>query len=223
MKILVIIPVVGTHFNEQIAEHIKETIKNPDAVSFDIVNLEAGSTFIATDEQRSVAAKKVVAICQNLPLGYYQGVFVCTFTGVGVNECREFMTIPVMGAGQAAIIQALQVADNFAVVAAVADQRNSVYSLVEQYGWQQQFTGFYHINTPIITLANNNKDCLPTLIEQSIVAVSDGANAIVLACTGIYNEADKDLQVALQNHFGRNIAVIHPTIEGFRYLQELVG
>ncbi len=56
MKILVIIPVVGTHFNQQIAEHIKTIQK--DNVNFDIVNLEQGSTFIATDAQRSEATKK---------------------------------------------------------------------------------------------------------------------------------------------------------------------
>ncbi len=130
------------------------------------------------------------------------------------------MDIPVTGAGQAAIMEALQVAANFAVIAAVSDQENSVHSLVAQYGWQQQFTGFYHINTPIITLANNNTTCFPALVEQSIKAVNEGANAIILACTGIYNQADTDLKAALYGYFGREIPVMHPTLAGFGYLQE---
>jgi len=127
----------------------------------------------------------------------------------GLHACREVVSIPVVGPSQTAMHFASMLGHKFSFIT-VLDRLNSmVGNLVATYGLTQSYASFRAVDIPVLNIGIDMNNLSAALAREAIAAVKeDGADAIVLGCTGFLGCAGS-MRTALLNA-GCDVPVIDP-------------
>jgi allantoin racemase len=127
----------------------------------------------------------------------------------GLHACREVVSIPVVGPSQTAMHFASMLGHKFSFIT-VLDRLNSmVGNLVATYGLTQSYASFRAVDIPVLNIGLDMNTLSMALAREAIAAVKeDGADAIVLGCTGFLGCAGS-MRTALLNA-GCDVPVIDP-------------
>ncbi len=214
-KILDIIPIVmGEELKhtledrKNLAREIKE--KTNGAVEMNIVSLEKGSTSLeyAFDEIYSgpYIIQKVKWAEEN---GYDAAVIDCFFDPV-LDVARELVSIPVFGPCQSSVFLASQISLRFSIVSPTPSGNRIVMENLEKYHVERKLASMRFLDTEVLELEKEENDVKKALVEESKKAVlEDGAEAIILGCTGMSSFAQY-LQDNLKKELDLSIPVIEP-------------
>ena len=127
----------------------------------------------------------------------------------GLHECREMVSIPVLGTGQTAMHLANMLGHRFAFITVLDRIKPMVDDLVDSYGIADKYASFQAIDIPVLDLLDDPDGLNVALAEKALVSVeADGADIIVLGCTGFLGCA-KAMQAALRSS-GHEVPVIDP-------------
>lgn len=127
----------------------------------------------------------------------------------GLAACREVVTIPVVGPSQTAMHFASMLGHRFAFVTVLERLHALVGKLVASYGLQQNYCSFRAVDIPVLHIGSDLGQLQASLAREAIAAVKeDGADAIVLGCTGFFGCAGAMRQQLLAA--GCDVPVIDP-------------
>jgi len=214
IKIVDIVPVIYTEGikdaiddRKNLGKMLKEETNG--LVELEVVVIEKGTASIegAYDEALNVPyiLEKVKWAEEN---GYDAVVLDC-FGDPGLDAARELVSIPVVGANQAAIHLASQIAGRFSIINILPETEPLIRGLVTKYGLIQNLASIRTINVPVLELEKNPELTIQKMIEAAEKAVvEDRAYAIVLGCTGMSPLVDA-MEKALKEK-GINVPVIEP-------------
>ena len=217
MKIRVVVPIISDVFNEEI---LKETaqFKAPDT-EIDVVNLDLGPASIESHYDEVLAAYHIAEKVREAEKEGVNGVFVDCFGDPGVDAARELVRIPVVGGFQPAALTASLIAGTWSVVTVLKSVLPMIQDLSRKLGVDRNIASIRDIDTPVLELSDK-KVLEQRLLKHSEAAVKeDGAEAIVLGCTGMLGLA-QNLEKQLVE-IGLPVPVVDPTASAIGYLELL--
>lgn len=143
----------------------------------------------------------------------FSAVVIDCFGDPALDAARELVRIPVLGVAQSACHLAAQLAPRFSIINTVPEFVRIDRSLVVKYGLSQHLASVITVNIPVLALEAHAKRTVTTLVSAVKEAANeDGAQAVVLGCTGM-----SSLVTALQQRLveqGLNVPIIEPLRAG---------
>lgn len=188
IKIKAIMPISTDNINKPTLADLKK-LNLPD-VEFDVVNLKKGPPlFIDGRIDEDLITPELIEICQEAEADGFHGVYISCFYDPGVEAIREAVKIPVYGAMAPSIATAQQICQKFALVTVVEKAKIIFTSLIRQLNLTSNVSGIYVTDIDFSDLFNH--DLLLSALEKSCVqAINDGAQVIILGCTGMVGLTD---------------------------------
>jgi allantoin racemase len=218
VKIKVICPITTKEFENDTKEEVKKFVS--DEVQVDAERIEYGTASIEGEYDEALAAPGILKLAEKAQNEGCDGVFISCMGDPAVEAAREILDIPVVGPCRASMLYAADMTHRFSVVTVV----DGVVPLIEKVGRQVGLSGklvsVKSVDIPVLELSDINK-LLKALLEKSIEAIErDGAQAIILGCTGMIG-VDELLSRALEEK-GYSVPVLYPAAVSIRYLESLI-
>jgi len=218
MKICVILPIITETFNQDVEEEIKH-FKAPD-MEIEIVNLGRGPQSIESYYDEMVASYEIVEKVIHAQKKGFDGVFIDCFGDPAVDAAREMVKIPVVGGFQPAALTASLLARKWSCITILKNVIPKITENARKLGIENNIASIRSIDMPVLNLLDKVKlkERLLDNIEKSMC--EDGAEAVVLGCTGMLGLAKK-LSTELAER-GYRLPVVDPTASAIGYLELLV-
>ncbi|MEE9307064.1 MAG: aspartate/glutamate racemase family protein [Spirochaetia bacterium] len=217
MKLRIVVPIITDLFNQEVVKEVAQ-FKAPDT-EIDVVNIVRGPASIESRYDEMLASPDIVEKVVQAEKDGFDGVFVDCFGDPGVHAAREMVRIPVVGAFQPAALTASLIAGRWSVVTVLKSVVPLVDDLGRKLGLSQNIVSIRDIDTPVLEL--QDKGVLEKkLLAQIELAVQEGAEAIVLGCTGMLGLA-QTLEKTMGEK-GRAVPVVDPTAAAIGFLELLV-
>jgi allantoin racemase len=217
MKLRIVVPIISDVFNQEVIKEAGQ-FKAPDT-EIDVVNIERGTASIESRYDEMLASPDIVAKVVQAEKDGCQGVFVDCFGDPGVHAAREMVRIPVVGAFQPAALTASMIAGRWSVVTVLKSVVPMLGDLSRALGIADNLLSIRDIDTPVLEL--QEKGVLEKkLLAQIELAAEEGAEAVVLGCTGMLGLA-QGLQKTMAER-GKPVPVVDPTAAAIGYLELLV-
>lgn len=218
MRIRIVAPIIGDWFLEETKKEA-EQFKAPDTM-IDVVGLDKGPASIESAYDEVLASPHIVERVRQAEADGCDGVFITCFGDPGVEASREMVSIPVVGGFQPAALTASLIAGRWSVVTVLKSVVPLLRGLARKAGLEGNIASIRDINTPVLELSN--KELMQSrLLEQIEQAVSqDGAEAVVLGCTGMLGLGES-LRKALTQK-GIAVPIVEPTAAAIGMLESLV-
>lgn len=218
MKIRNIIPLVTKDFNQAAIDEV-EPVRAPDCeVSY--VNITKGAQTITSRYEESLDTPEIIRLAREAEAEGVDGVFINCFGEPAVAMARELLDIPVVGGFDSAVLVASLISRRFSIVTVAASAVPLCRSLARELGMTKNLVSIRDVGIPVLELGDHKK-LLDSLVEQSTLCIkNDGAESIVLGCTGMVGVA-ADLQNKLEEA-GLAAPVISPTTAAITMLQALI-
>ena len=127
----------------------------------------------------------------------------------GLHACREAVTIPVIGPCQLAMHTASMLGHRFSFITVLDRLLPLVEKLIAGYGLKDNYASFRAIDIPVLELAHDPSALAAELARESMIAITEqGADVIVLGCTGFFGCAAAMREELLKE--GLDVPVIDP-------------
>ncbi|MCJ8319139.1 MAG: aspartate/glutamate racemase family protein [Colwellia sp.] len=150
----------------------------------------------------------------------YAGIFVDCFGEPGVSVVRELVNIPVLGGFMASISSAILVANKFSIVTVVPSVIPMFNAMIQEMNIAPKVVSIRDVGIPVLDLLDEEKLKKAALV-QSLLAIEEGAEAIILGCTGMLGISTW-LAEQLKAKKDSYIPVISPTAAAITALQSLI-
>ena len=217
-RVRVIVPIATSQYNDEVREALAPV--TPPDFDVDVANIPRGTTDIQGRYDLMVNAPFVYELALESEATGYDGVFVSDFDMCGVEAAREVLNIPIIGAFPPTAFTAMSLADRFSIVtilpAVVALQGEHP----KRYAVWDNLASIRPIDVPVKDLTNRAIVREKTFQTAMRCIKEDGAQAIILGCTGFIDIAGpvQERLVAA----GQPAPVIDPNQTAFCFLQLLV-
>ncbi len=206
IKIKAIMPISSDNINEPTKSDLLK-LNLPD-VEFDVVNLKKGPPlFIDGRIDDHLITEELIEIAKEAEKEGFHGVYISCFYDPGVEAIREAIKIPVFGAMAPSLATAQLISQKYALVTVVEKAKTIFISLIRSLNLESNVSGIYVTEIPFENLFNHDV-LLAALTDCCIQAIKDGAQAIILGCTGMVGLTET-LDKALR---AKNISI--PLIDG---------
>jgi len=187
-KILVIIPIVTTQVLPDVKNEVGHVLA-PD-FSAEYVNVKEGTCFIESRYAEFLNTADIIALSQNAEKNGFDGIYVDCFGSPGVSIVRELVDIPVVGGFDGAVLMASAISQKFSIITVVPSVDSMLESQARDLGMTNNLASIRNVDMPVKDLSDKTK-LIAHLLEQSKQAIQvDGAEAIVLGCTGMVDVVD---------------------------------
>lgn len=218
MKILIIVPSVTDAFNEGIRQEA-ETVASPDT-EISVINLDQGPQTIESRYEEFLATADLIKKSQEAQNYGFDGIFIACFGEPGVKEIRELVDIPLVGGFDPAVLTATLISQKFSIITVEKRVIPMLETLARGLGITDNIASIRDVGIPVEELSDKER-LKKALVEVSLKAIElDGAQAIVLGCTGMLDVAKAVEQILAQ--LGRPAPVVDPTTTAVTFLQSLI-
>lgn len=171
--------------------------------------LEAGPSSIESEFDEALAVPDTIRVAIEAEDAGANAVIIDCMGDPGIHACREAVSIPVLGAGQTAMHLANMLGHRFAFVTVLDRIEPMIERIIGGYGLSQKYASFQSIDVPVLELAHDIDALNVALSEKAIVSIEeDGADAIILGCTGFLGCASAMQKTLLEA--GYDVPVIDP-------------
>ena len=127
---------------------------------------------------------------------------------------RELIRIPVISAGEAAITVALVLGDRFSVITVLDSTRRIIEGNIRKYSLTGRCASVRAVGIPVLALDDLDRATDAILKEAGSAVEKDGADVIVLGCTGMSSSMNR-LRASL------DVPVVDPAEAGIRVAESL--
>lgn len=189
IKIKNVIPVTSDVMTPEMVAYICKYLE-PDTV-VESEKLTVGPPSVENEYDEALAAPGVVELCIKAEREGYDAIFVNCFSEPGVKAARECVKIPVFGGFEPAAHLALGLADKISIVTVVPNVVPLMEGNLAKAHLEGRFVSIRNINIPVKDLEDHEKVCQAILAESVRAIEQDGAQAIVLGCTGFVDVAER--------------------------------
>jgi len=214
-RILVVNPVRSRSLNE-LSQRFFQSKASP---GFEVTceNLDEAPDSIESSYDEAVAAGPVAQRIARAAGEGFGAVIINCFLDPGLHAAREVSTIPVVGAGESAIRMALTLGERFSIIDVGRNKyvSRSPTVQVRSMGLAARFASIRGIGVPVLELNEQPDLTVKKIVREARLAVTeDGADVIVLGCTGLARLVDR---VRL------DVPVINPALSALRIAEALVS
>lgn len=217
-RIMVIIPIVNTSVLDDVKNEVGHVLA-PD-FSAEYFNVSQGTCTIESRYAEFLNTQDIIALSKDAEAKGFDGIYVDCFGSPGVSIVRELVDIPVVGGFDGAVLMASSISQKFSIVTVVPSVVPMLESQARDLGVSDNLASIRNVNMPVQDLGDKTK-LIAHLLEQSKLAIQkDGAQAIVLGCTGMVDVVDavsQELKLA-----GLPAPVIDPSYAAITLLQSLI-
>ena len=217
-KIIVIIPIVNTSVLDDVKNEVEHVLA-PD-FSAEYANVSKGTCTIESRYAEFLNTQAVIELSQKAEIEGFDGIYIDCFGSPGVSIVRELVNIPVVGGFDGAVLMASSICQSFSIVTVVQSVVPMLVSQARDLGVAGNLASVRNVEMPVQDLGDKAK-LIAHLLEQSKLAIqNDGAQAIVLGCTGmvdVVSAVGEELKKA-----GLPAPVIDPSYAAVSLLQSLI-
>lgn len=193
-RIKVIIPNSSIEFkNSQIEE--RQNAAAP-GTEVDVICLAHGPVSIEAAYDEALAAPYIIEEVRKAEEEGFHAVSLDCAMDTVVRASREAVRIPVTSAGEASYLLALGLCSRFSVVTVLKSTADAIKENMRKYGFETRLASVRVANIPVLDLQNENKAFDAILKEAKAAIDHEGAEVIVLGCTGM-SSLTKSLQESL--------------------------
>ena len=197
MKILVILPILKHEVYEEITYRELEQVASKDT-EIHVASLEKGPASIESAYDEALAVQGILELVAKAEKEGFDAVIIDCMGDLGLEPAREIVDIPVVGPCQASLAIASTLGQKFSVVTALKSMIPLFHDLVRKYGYSTNFASVRSIEVPVLDLEKRWNEMKEALAREGRAAIEqDGADVIVLGCTGMIGMA-KELQETLK-------------------------
>jgi len=171
--------------------------------------LDIGPSSIESEFDEALAVPDTIAKAIDAEDQGCKAIIIDCMGDPGLNACREAVKIPVLGAGQTAMHAANMLGHRFSFVTVLDRIKPMIDKIIGSYGLAQKYSSFQSIDVPVLELHNDIGALNQALTDKARVAIEeDGADAIILGCTGFLGCASAMREALLAD--GYDVPVIDP-------------
>lgn len=219
MHLLFIRPIITERPNS-LEEEILQQFAAPGTL-IKAEHLDWGPSSIESEYDMIYSAPFVVKLAEEGEKNGFDGIVSYCFVNPGVDAAREAVNIPVLGSGEAAINLALNLGRRIGIVTILPNLLPLIRKQNQEYRAMGKIVSLRTINVPVLGLYTDEQ-LLEKLYEESRKAVyEDGADVIVLGCTGLGGIANDLCRKLIQNNI--NVPVIDPAGASVKVMEAIVG
>lgn len=189
MRIKIIIPNSSIEFRDrQVVERKKSAFYKG---KIEVVCLQHGPSSIESSFDEALAAPYIIEEVKKAEKEGFDAVSLDCAMDTVVRASREAVNIPVTSAGEASYLLAMGLCARFSVITVLKSTAKTIQENILRYGFKERVASIRYIDIPVLDLKNEEKAFNAILRESKIAIEKDGAEAIVLGCTGMSPLAHK--------------------------------
>lgn len=220
MRVLFIRPIISERSNYLEEDIIKEFASNGTEVV--ARSLQYGPSSIENEYDLCYSAPFVVEEAIKAEADGFDGVISYCFANPGVDACREAVKIPCLGSGEASISLALSIGRKIGIVTILPNILPLIEKQNGEYIRMGKIVSVRSADIPVLSIENDSMSALNKLYEESKKCIlEDGADVIVLGCTGFAGYASK-IQARLEKE-GYSVSVLDPAGTSIRMMEALIA
>ncbi|UCB45245.1 MAG: aspartate/glutamate racemase family protein [Spirochaetota bacterium] len=196
IRIKVVIPNASVEFRKSQIEERKMAAW-PDT-EVEVVCLEHGPDSIESAYDEALAAPYIVEEVKKAEAEGFDAVSLDCAMDTVVRAAREAVRIPVTSAGEASYLLAMSLCRRFSIVTVMKSTADDIKENICKYGFERRVASVRNANVPVLDLMDEERSFKAILSEARQAIEIEGAEAIVLGCTGmssITNRLQKELAV----------------------------
>jgi allantoin racemase len=199
-------------FDENVG--VRQALATPE-VELHIVNIKHGPESLETAFDEALAASSII---EQVVLAESEGcdaVLIDCAADPVLRAAREISNLPVIGAGEASHHAAMMLCSRFTIITVLPASMKLIHENVQKYGYMDRVASVRSANVPVLDLSNEEV-ATKAIYDEAIKAINeDGAEAIVLGCTGMIAMREN-----LESMLG--VPVIEPYSVGVEYAATMV-
>ena len=178
-------------------------------VRLDSVFIDKGSSALESAYHVAVSVPYIMAKAKWAEKNGYDAVVLDCFMDPGLDECREILRIPVLGACQSACSLAMRLAGRFSVMMTTESCERGISDLLRKYHAAGNNVPAEALNIRVLDLYQNPQAVIERVVELGMECVRRGkVRALILGCTSM-SDYTKPISEALAER-GCDILVIDP-------------
>ncbi len=180
----------------------------------DVVSLETGPGSIETRVAEAEAVPQVLKRARELHRDY-DGIIVNCCLDVGVDAIRTIVDTPTVGPCQASLALASAMGKKIGIVTVSKTAIELFEELVIKYRMEKRVVSIRGIPITVPEIEKDIRRTVELLREEINGAVKDGADVVVLGCTGLAGLADE-----VQKYF--SIPILDPAACAAKVLEDII-
>lgn len=186
-----------------------------DEVQLVVVNIPHGPDSMESAYDEAIAAPYILQQVVSAETEGCDAVVIDCAADPALRAAREISELPVVPAGEASYHAAMMVAGKFSVITVLPTTANEISDHLKMYGFSSRVASVRSANVPVLAL-EDEQEAEEHLYAAARKAIDeDGAQAIVLGCTGMMAMRD-----SLEKRLG--VPVIEPYLAAIQFAASLV-
>jgi allantoin racemase len=187
MKILVINPVGTTQYDKSDLRYLRKKA-SPDT-ELEIVSLKRGPVEITTFQSQVEICPEILDI---LRARIYDAAIINCFANPCIDAAKEASERPVVGPGEAALYLSLLLGDRVSIISPVDITVPQFRLNVRKMGIERRIASIRSVKIDVKNLEDDRKVTTEAIMREAKKSIEiDGADVLVLGCTGMAYVADE--------------------------------
>lgn len=213
MNILVINPIGDDSWDES-DRRFFQSIASP-ITKVDVVSLGSGPPSVETIRDYEVVKPLVI----NLALKTYReydGLIVNCFLDPGVYELKNLINKPIVGPGESSLALGSILGGRLGIVSIESEALKLIEEKCRILGYGEKVVTTRGIKTHVVDLRKDWSKVKMELIEESRKAINEGAEVIILGCTGLAG-LSKEVSEAVRK------PIVDPAAAALKMIESIVS
>lgn len=188
MRILVVNPVGTDMWDKKDEEYLRRFARKD--TSINVLSLKDGPNSLETFQSMVYVGPGIIELVKKCE-GKYDAIMVNCFGDPCVKAVREIVDIPVLGPGETSMLIASLLGHKFSVISPTKKTALQVELHARELGIEERLASVIGLEIPVLELEKDKEKTINAVVRASEKAVEDGAEVIVLGCTGMAYMADE--------------------------------
>jgi allantoin racemase len=209
-------------YSEQLASKTNEEYKACARADVELVfkNVRNGTYTIESEFDLALAQPDTIDLVRRAQNDGANASILTCFGDPGLAGAREVVSIPVVGAGEAALHLACVLGYRYAIITVRAQTVPFMRSLAVRAGLAERLASVKPVEFGVLEFGT---DAVPQVVELATQAVQrDGAEVIVMGCTGTGLNMARRVEDLLRDRVGAYVPVIDPACAAMKLAETLV-
>lgn len=219
MKILFIRPII-TERADYLEEDILKEFAHP-GIEVIARHLEYGPDSIENEHDLVYSAPFVLEEAIKGEKDGFDGIISYCFVNPAVDACREAVSIPVLGSGEASMTLASATSRRIGIVTILPNIVPLIRKQCKDYITSGKLVSIRNANIPVVGIGDGSDEIFDKLYKESKACIEeDGADCIVLGCTGFAGFAKRISDKLAEE--GYIVPVVDPAASSLKMIEALV-
>ncbi len=187
MRIKIIIPNASRPFLESQVEERKRAAGA--GVVLDVVGLAEGPLSVESAVDETLIGPPLLSLAKKAEEEGCDAVVIDCAMDPAVRAMRELVSIPVTSAAESALLYAFTLGERVSVITVLESTARAIEDKIRTYGFQGRVSSVRAAGVPVLDLQETERAAAAILEEARKAIDQDGADVIVLGCTGMSSVA----------------------------------